>query len=144
MARKQRREGLMAAGNGKPQKQARLQRGNPNPPPPPVEHRFKPGQSGNPGGKPVNARNAITRKFLEVLAKDFEEGGEAAVKAARETDPMGYVRAVASLLPKEFVEVRPLEAVTDEELAAMIADYRQRLQGGPETHVGSEGSQTTH
>ncbi len=88
---------------------------------------FQPGQSGNPGGKPVNARNQITRKFLEVLAADFEENGKKAIVQARESDPMGYVRAVAGLLPKEFVIERPLEQLSDEELVAAIADIKARL-----------------
>src|SRR4051812_42297433 len=100
----------------KPQKQARKRGGNPNPPPPPKSGRFLPGQSGNPGGKPVNARNAITKRFLDALAKDFDTHGEAAIQEARTDDPMGYVRVVASLLPKEFVVERPLDGLTDEEL----------------------------
>lgn len=88
---------------------------------------FQPGQSGNPGGKPLNARNTITKKFLEVLAKDFEANGEAAIVAAREIDPMGYVKAVASLLPKEFIVERPLEQLSDEELVLAISDIRSRL-----------------
>lgn len=105
---------------------------------------FKPGQSGNPGGKPVNARNAITRKFLEVLAKDFETNGEAAIKAAREVDPMGYVRAVAGLLPKEFIVERPLEQLSDEELALAIADLRARLGASGRSAAPDGGKATQH
>lgn len=94
---------------------------------------FKKGQSGNPGGKPVNARNRVTKAFLEALADDFEDGGKDAILAARTSDPMGYVRAVASLLPKEFVIERPLEGLSDDELAGVIAElreHRQRLATG--------------
>lgn len=110
---------------------------------------FKPGQSGNPGGKPVNARNTITKKFLEVLAKDFEENGEKAIQAARTVDPMGYVKAVASLLPKEFIVERPLEQLSDEELALAIADMRTRLGRKASASVatvasGQPGPATTH
>jgi len=90
-------------------------------------HKFKAGESGNPGGKPVASRNQITKKFLEVLAKDFEKQGEAALQAARETDPMGYIRAVASLLPKEFVIERPMDGMSDDELAATLGVLRERL-----------------
>lgn len=90
--------------------------------------KWKPGiTSPNPGGKPVNARNQITKKFLEVLAKDFEAKGEAALQAARKTDPMGYIRAVASLLPKEFVIERPMDGMSDDELAATLGILRERL-----------------
>lgn len=41
--------------------------------PPPVEHQFKPGQSGNPAGKPpgtVSFKNSI-KKFAGVMMKDI-------------------------------------------------------------------------
>lgn len=81
----------------------------------------------NDGGKPQNARNRVTKKFLEVLADDFELHGKQAIENARTVDPMGYVRTVATLLPKEFVIERPLEGLSDDELAAAIADIRARL-----------------
>ena len=87
----------------------------------------KPGETRNPGGKPVHARNRVTKKFLEELAEDFEEGGREAIQQARLTDPMGYVRAIVALLPKEFIIERPLEGMSDDELTAAIADLRARL-----------------
>lgn len=85
---------------------------------------FKPGQSGNPGGKPVNARNRVTAKFLEVLATDFEANGKEAVEAARTKDPVGYMRAIVALLPKEIVIEKPLDGVSDDELATIIDTLR--------------------
>jgi hypothetical protein len=109
--------------------------GNPNPNP---ATRFTPGVSGNPGGKPVNARNALTASFLKALAADFEAHGAEAIESARTDDPVGYVRVVASLLPKEFVVERPLEGLSDDELAAAIGDIRARLRG-----LEAPGQQTT-
>lgn len=91
--------------------------------------RFKPGQTGNPGGKPQGARNKITTQFLHALAKDFEANGETVIVAARMTDPMGYVKVVAALLPKQVEQVQPLEDLTDAELLAGIALLRARLTG---------------
>lgn len=110
-----------------PQKPAK-RGGNPNPKRSPATE-FKAGNNANPGGKPVNARNAITKRFLDALAKDFDENGDRAIRSARTSDPMGYVRVVASLLPKEFVVERPLDGMTDDELAAAIIDLRERLGG---------------
>jgi hypothetical protein len=36
---------------------------------------FKPGQSGNPEGRPKGSRHRLSEKFLAELAADFEAGG---------------------------------------------------------------------
>jgi hypothetical protein len=47
--------------------------GNPNPPPPPVEHQFKPGQSGNPSGRPKLLGESYKTQLAKVVPGD-EEG----------------------------------------------------------------------
>jgi hypothetical protein len=105
---------------------------------------FQPGQSGNPGGKPKAARNRLTVQFLTVLADDFEKFGKEAMENAREKDPMGYVKAIASLMPKQVEQSQPLDDLTDAELTAGIALLRARLSGeaGEGTRQAGE-SQTT-
>lgn len=94
-----------------------------------VEHLkpYQPGQSGNPGGKPKAARNRLTAHFLNALADDFEEHGKKAIVDAREKDPMGYVKAIAALMPKQVEQTQPLDDLTDAELLAGIAFLRSRL-----------------
>jgi hypothetical protein len=106
---------------------------NPNPN---KSTRFGAGQVANPGGKPVNARNQVTKKLLEVLAKDFDKNGETAIVRMREEDPSGYVRTIASLLPKEFVIERPLDGLSDDELAASIAFIRERVAALTDASAG--------
>lgn len=62
---------------------------------------FKPGQSGNPKGRPEGSKNKITEEFLSALAADFEQHGPTAIREMREKDPGGYVRVVAQLVPTE-------------------------------------------
>lgn len=99
---------------------------------------FTPGKSGNPGGKPAGARNRLQGAFVNALADDFDKHGKKAIEEAREKDPLGYVRAVASLMPKQVEQTQPLEDLTDAELIAGIALLRARLTGGD--GAGSESA----
>jgi Family of unknown function (DUF5681) len=82
---------------------------------------FKPGQSGNPGGKPAGTRNRLTAKFLNALADDFDEHGAAAIEACRQNDPAAYIRVIVALCPKEMEVKRPLDELTDDDIANLIA-----------------------
>jgi hypothetical protein len=62
---------------------------------------FKPGQSGNPKGRPKGARNRLGTQFLEALETDFSKYGAQAIALVREKKPEVYMRVVADLLPKE-------------------------------------------
>jgi hypothetical protein len=113
------------------------------PTPPPPEHaRFQPGQSGNPGGKAKNARNRLTNGFLTRLADDFEAHGADAIVAAREKDPVGYIKAIASLMPKQVEQSQPLDDLTDAELVAGIALLRARLTGDAGEGAGAPTERT--
>jgi hypothetical protein len=103
---------------------------NPNPKPPPEHSRFKPGQSGHPGGSPKSYRKTLQGDFLRSLAKDFTKHGAEAIRQAREDDPLGYVRTIAALMPKEVELVRPLEALNDDELSAIAEQLRSALGAG--------------
>ncbi len=96
---------------------------------------YVPGQSGNPGGKPLGARNKLTALFLNRLSDDFQEHGKKAIVEAREKDPMGYVKAIAALLPKQIEATAPMDDLNDAELLAAIALLRSRL-----TEAAGEGS----
>src|SRR5262245_20008859 len=62
---------------------------------------FKPGQSGNPKGRPKGARNRLGTQFLEALEVDFNKFGPQAIALVREKKPEVYIKVVADLLPKE-------------------------------------------
>lgn len=103
---------------------------------------FQPGQSGNPGGKPKAARNRLQGGFLNALADDFDKHGKKAIAKARTKDPVGYIKAIASLMPKQVEQSQPLDDLTDAELTAGIALLRSRLTGGDGTGAG-EAPQST-
>ena len=94
---------------------------------PPVASQFKPGQTGNPGGKPVGSRNRLQGDFMRALSEDFAAHGKEAIIQCRAEKPDVYLRVVASLFPKELQVQRPLDDLSDEELEAGIALLRQEL-----------------
>lgn len=87
----------------------------------PEHTKWKPGQSGNPGGKPVGARNKLQADFLRELAEDFEIHGKKAIQDCRANKPDVYFRGIVQLMPKQLEIEKPLESVNDADLAAAIA-----------------------
>jgi hypothetical protein len=80
------------------------------------------------GGRAKGARNKISTAFLEALAKDFEEHGEAAIKIMRVEKPSEYVRMIASILPREFeITENRLMEIPDDELDFIIERTRREL-----------------
>jgi hypothetical protein len=87
---------------------------------PPEHSRFVAGESGNPGGKPVGARNRLTAAFLNALAADFDEHGRKAISECRESNVAAYIKAIAALCPKEVEFKSPLQELEDAELLTAV------------------------
>lgn len=88
---------------------------------------FKPGQSGNPAGRPKGARSKLGEAFLKDMLADFEQHGKSVIEAVRAEKPDQYLKVVASILPKE---IEPSPEFADS-LAALLEQIDGRSKGLP-------------
>jgi hypothetical protein len=92
--------------------------------------RFLTGNIG--GGRPRGSRNRLSDMFLENVAKDFSIHGGAVLAQVRQADPTGYLRMIATLIPKELITQREKEAgcdyadFSDEELLELYEREKRR------------------
>ena len=103
-----------------------MAKGNPNPSP---ATRFS---ASNPGrARQKGARDRLSAAFLKALADDFDAHGKGVVEKVRADDPTAYLRIFASVLPKELEITRPLDDLSDADLADLIEQVRSQLPAGP-------------
>jgi hypothetical protein len=87
---------------------------------------WKPGQSGNPAGRPRGSRSKLGEEFLTKLYHNFLEHGESVIDQVRKTRPAIYLKIIAATLPKElhFKNESALDGMTDEQLDAINSAVR--------------------
>jgi Family of unknown function (DUF5681) len=82
--------------------------------------RWKPGQSGNPAGPGKGWRKKLEEQFLKDLHDDWHENGKSAIEAARIEDPVGYLKTITAVIPKQ-IENLSEERLTRDELTNALA-----------------------
>jgi hypothetical protein len=77
-------------------------------------------------------RTKLCKAMLEDLAADWAEGGAAAIKMMRMENPSGYVKVMASILPKELLFENTATELDDNQLAELIGHIQQLLAAANE------------
>ena len=67
-----------------------------------TRHLYKPGQSGNPAGRPKGSRVRFAEAFVDDFLEDWELHGADAIAECRKEDVSTYIRVAASIIPKEL------------------------------------------
>jgi len=83
---------------------------------------WKPGQSGNPAGRPLGRKNKFSGDFWAALQQEWELRGADALNTVCKYRPEVYVKIIASLVIREdhpSEEIRPYE-YSDEEIGELI------------------------
>jgi len=102
-----------------------------------VPFQWKPGQSGNPKGRPQNAKQKLSDSFLADMLAAWEAKGKEAIDRVIAERPHEFIKAVGAIVPKDInVKTSALDELSDDDLASMLAAVRSTIAAS----VGADAS----
>src|SRR5262245_66187219 len=88
-----------------------------------------PFRSANPDAAVYISRRRVNDAFLRAALESFHKDGPAAFQKCARENPASYLKIFALLVPRELKieHANPASALSDEELAQMIAELEERI-----------------
>ena len=93
---------------------------------------FKPGQSGNPKGRPAGSRNKLSETFITDLQSLWDEQGFAILQRVADDHPEKLLAAMVQLLPKDFqvsVDQQNVSWVINASPKALTVEQWRKMHG---------------
>ena len=99
---------------------------------------WKPGQSGNPAGRPIGNRNKLNEKFILALHDDFVQHGAKVIEQVRKDKPDIYLKVIASILPRELhvKDGSVFDGMSNEQLDEILGSVRAVLTARAPSGLG--------
>ena len=93
------------------------------------DHLWKPGESGNPAGRPPKVRNRLCGAFLNDMLEAWQASGAQAIQTFIDERPHEFVKLVAGIMPKEFeIKISEVEDLSDEQLDIQLTAVLVQLE----------------
>ena len=90
---------------------------------------WKPGQSGNPRGKPLGARTKFIREIVELLGKSWHERGREVVTKVINEHPVEYLKICARLIPRDvhLTQHDAASSLSEEAVNELLEQIRKEI-----------------
>jgi hypothetical protein len=88
---------------------------------------WKPGQSGNPAGRPKGSKNEFVEKFWKDIKKVWEEEGLAALYKVARTMPDKFILAAAGKIPQEVEHTSATYVIVAPEASSTTQEWLDSL-----------------